>query len=172
MERDPDSGGLQKPKKLTGRFKNTKRREEQNIAGSGSPKGLRQACMHGPGFGLPENYGFKSSVSIRSRAMAPMVAAWPAMRSFRQTNILPVWQNLPLPFGHTIFPFRVFRNPPHVLSGLVRSSRSCYRGKAPGFPASTGSEAPVVGVRSLAKKTTAFPTCSPSTCTFNRLRWR
>ncbi len=45
-----------------------------------------------------------------------------------------------------------------------------YLGNAAGFPPSTGRAAPVVGVRSLAKKTTAFPTCSASTRCFSRLR--
>ena len=36
-----------------------------------------------------------------------------------------------------------------------------YRGKASITPPSTGRVAPVVGVRLLAKKTTAFPTCRP-----------
>ena len=47
-----------------------------------------------------------------------------------------------------------------------------HRGNASGTPPSTGSVAPVVGVRFEAKKTTALPTCSPVMVVFSRLRSR
>src|SRR5439155_11605459 len=46
------------------------------------------------------------------------------------------------------------------------------RGKASGTPPSTGSVAPVVGVRLEAKNTTALPTCSAVTAALSRLRSR
>jgi hypothetical protein len=46
------------------------------------------------------------------------------------------------------------------------------RGKAAGSPPSIGSTAPVVGVRSAAKKTTARPTCVAVTLARSRLRCR
>lgn len=47
-----------------------------------------------------------------------------------------------------------------------------YRGNASGSPPSTGSTAPVVGVRALAKNTTASPTCRGSTGTLSSERSR
>lgn len=47
-----------------------------------------------------------------------------------------------------------------------------HLGKAVGIPPSTGNVAPVVGVWSLAKKTTTFPTCSASTRAFKRFLCR
>src|SRR5213080_5343876 len=46
------------------------------------------------------------------------------------------------------------------------------RGNASGTPPSTGSVAPVVGVRLEAKNTTALPTCSAVTVAFSRFRCR
>src|SRR5439155_8713792 len=58
----------------------------------------------------------------------------------------------------------------HVQARGVESGRQ--RGKASGTPPSTGSVAPVVGLRFEAKKTTALPTCAPVTFALSRLRWR
>ena len=52
--------------------------------------------------------------------------------------------------------------------GVVKN----YLGNAAGMPPSMGRVAPVVGVRPLAKKTTAFPTCSAVTRTFSRFLWQ
>ena len=58
----------------------------------------------------------------------------------------------------------------HQLFAPCTMLYALYLEKVEEFPASTGSAAPVVGVRFEAKNTTALPTCSASTFVFKRLR--
>ncbi len=60
----------------------------------------------------------------------------------------------------------------HQVVGVEQDGAHGQRGNASATPPSTGSVAPVVGVRFEAKKTTALPTWSAVTVARRRFRWR